>query len=390
MRIERYRYGTRSRRRRRSGCLSQLVLLSIFTGILTLAWNWAAQWLNAPLSSNSADLNDAQAAFNRGDLDTAIELARQVLDVHPNDVRAIILLARALIYRSYSDYNHALDRASALEVATQALERLPADFDLLAIHAFVLQANGQPLEAAEMAERVLDVEPNHALARLALGLSYGAVGGFDLALSETQRAAQLPQYPLDALRALAIAYSDLGRYSEAIATIERAIELNDHLVVLYFERALYALQIGDADGATEAYFRILAYDPENVKARLRLCELSSMMRERETALSYCQEVTERAPQWADGWYQLGREYFLQGNYAAAQEHLHRCTTLQVAQNVPISERRFECWYLQGQAAEILGDCEALIAIYNEYRAMAADGGFQQTWSYPPEGPPMCT
>jgi hypothetical protein len=64
--------------------------------------------------------------------------------------------------------------------------------------------------------------------------------------------------------------------------------------------------------------------------------------------------------------------------------------LQVAQNVPVPERRFECWYLQGQAAQINGDCPALIATYNEFRAMALDERVQQTWVYPPEGPPGCT
>src|SRR5690606_4115963 len=97
----------------------------------------------------------------------------------------------------------------------------------------------------------------------------------------------------------------------------------------------------------------------------------------------------RAPSWADGWYQLGREHFLQGDFAAAQQNLHRCSSLQVMQNVPVSERRFECWYLQGQAAQILGDCEALIATYNEFRSMAATEEIQQTWVYPPEGPPGC-
>jgi tetratricopeptide (TPR) repeat protein len=258
-----------------------------------------------------------------------------------------------------------------------------------AIHAFALQANDQPNSAAQAAERVLDIQPNNVLARLSLALSYGAVGGFDVALREMQRAANLPEYRMDTQRGLAIAYSDLGRYPEAIAAIERALDLNQHLIPLYFERALYALQIGDADSATVAYFQVLAYDDGNVKARLRLCELSSMLREREAALIYCREVTARAPNWSEGWYQLGREYFLQGDFTAAQENLHRCSTLQIMQNIPLGERRFECWYLQGQAAEMLGDCAALIATYNEFLTMAADSDVEQTWSYPPEGPPQC-
>ena len=134
---------------------------------------------------------------------------------------------------------------------------------------------------------------------------------------------------------------------------------------------------------------MLALDPNNVKARFRLCELSSILREHDSATNYCEQVTQLAPTWADGWYQLGREYFLQGNFALAQPSLHRCSTLQVEQGVPVSERRFECWYLQGQAAEIQGDCVGLLMTYNEYRVMASTSGLTQTWIYPPEGPPLC-
>jgi hypothetical protein len=134
---------------------------------------------------------------------------------------------------------------------------------------------------------------------------------------------------------------------------------------------------------------VLVFDPNNVKARLRLCELSSLLREHDAAVNYCSQVTELAPSFADGWYQLGLEHFLRGDFRAAQEALHRCSSLQVMQNVPVSERRFECWYLQGQAAEILGDCPSLLETYNEFRAMAADPSIQQTWTYPPEGPPGC-
>ena len=161
-------------------------------------------------------------------------------------------------------------------------------------------------------------------------------------------------------------------------------------LTLYFERAQYALQLGDTDAATVAYFEVLTHDANNVKARLRLCELSSLLRERDQAIQYCQDVTQRAPSWSDGWYQLGMEYFLQGDFQQAQDDLHRCSTLQVLQNVPVSQRRFECWYIQGQAAEIRGDCASLLATYNEFRAMNADEQIQQRWTYPPEGPPgMC-
>ncbi|MBC7870778.1 MAG: tetratricopeptide repeat protein [Chitinophagaceae bacterium] len=372
------------------------MLLLVLTGVVTMSWGWISQRLHiGPILQAEGELDAAQSAFDRGDLDTAIDTSRQLWAAQPRQIDALILLVRALIYRSYADYDRAIDRETALQWTSEALERFThdgsseGDLDVMAIHALALQAADDSVGAARIAGDVLAIDPNHILARIVLGLAYGGVGSHDTALRENQIAVQGSVWQMDAQRALAISYSDLGRYDEAVEAVERAIMLNDNLIALYFERALYAMQLGDADAATVAYFRVLAFDPDNVKARLRLCELSSLLRERDSATRYCQEVTRLAPMWSDGWYQLGREYFLQGQFAAAQASLNRCSSLQVMQSVPISERRFECWYLQGQSAEILGDCSGLLTTYNEFREMAASAALPQTWTYPPEGPAVC-
>lgn len=379
------------KQRRRSGCLSLPFLLGLVIGGLTMSWNWIGQLGNfgAAAPSLSIDARGAFQAFDRGDLDTAIDLARQALASQPDNPETLVLLVRALIYRSYSDYDRDMDRQSALQISTEALSTFPSNLDVQAVHAFTLQANGQPVTAAETARRVLEQNPQHALARSALALGYTGVGSHEVSLRENLLAVETGGWEIDTLRALALSHNGVGDYANALKTIEKAIALNGRLSHLHFERALYARQMGNADQATVAYFQILAYDTENVKARLRLCELSSLLRERDAAISFCQQVTDLAPNWSDGWYQLGREYFLQGNFAAAQTALNRCSSLQIIQDVTIQQRRFECWYMQGQAAEILGDCESLIATYNEYRAMSLDAGLSQTWTYPPEGPPMC-
>lgn len=395
MRIRRDRSRLTFRKRRRSGCLSLAIFVGIIFSGVALSWNWIGQRLQAASARGDLPgLQDAQNAFDQGDLKNAIELARALLSANPQNIDALNLLVRALIYRSYSDYNYARDRQSALQITSEALLRQPANSDVLAIHAYALQASGETEKAARSARQVLDRQPEHPVARIALALAYGSAGSFELALRDslhTAEAARENRSPwlLDAERALAISYSDSGNYEGAARAINRAIALNSRLLPLYFERALYGLQMGDTDAATVAYYNILAYDPQNVKVRLRLCELSSMLRERDTAIRYCGEVTQRAPGWSEGWYHLGREYFLQGDFVTAQRYFHACTSLQVIQNIPPNERRFECWYLQGQAAEILGDCESLVATYNEFLVMAANPAVRQTWTYPPEGPPGC-
>jgi len=379
-------------RRRRAGCASWLLVIGLVAGVSSLTWSWLQSRHGSASSAAPEDwLGGALDAFSRGDLDSAIIRARQRLASAPADAEALLLLTRSLIFRSFGEYNRAIDRQLAVQFGARALARTPNDPELIAIHAYALAVNGQPQEAAAGARRALEMKPGHPLARTALSLAYGGAGAFDAALREAEAAAAAASgaIQVDVLRALAIAYSDLGRYTEAARVADRALALDSHLLSLHFERALYALQTGDYDKATEAYYQVLALDTENVKAHLRLCELSSLLRETDAAIRYCSAVTALAPSWADGWYRLGREYFLQGEFRSAQQALHQCSTLQAAQNVPASERRFECWYLQGQAAEIVGDCPALVATYNEFRAMALDPAVTQTWTYPPEGPPAC-
>jgi hypothetical protein len=67
----------------------------------------------------------------------------------------------------------------------------------------------------------------------------------------------------------------------------------------------------------------------------------------------------------------------------------RCSTLQVAHNVPLADRRFECWYLQGQAAEVVGACDTLRRVYDEFQRMDDRIDIRETWSYPPGDLPGC-
>lgn len=395
MRISRNQSHQFTRRTRRgSGCLPFLVLVSVAVSVVALGRNWIGQWINLNHPENTQiNLHNAQSAFENGDLTTSIDYASHLLADTSASEQVILLLVRSLIYQSYSDYNGIVNRQNALDISGQGLARYPRSMEMQAIHAYALQANGRPDEAGRMALRVIDRSPEHIMARIVLSLSYQSQGIFEAALREATVAVELSnqyqRYQMESYRVLAIAYSDLGQYDNAILTVNRAIEFNHKLIPLHFERALYAIQIGNTDQASVSYFQIMAFDEDNIKVRFRLCELSSSLQERDTAIRYCKEVTQLAPEWSDSWYQLGREFFLDGDFAQAQASFNKCSTLQVEQEIPIPDRRFECWYLQGQSAEIIGDCHALLTTYHEFVEMADRTDIPQTWTYPPEGPPAC-
>ena len=213
-------------------------------------------------------------------------------------------MIRALIYRSYSEYNREGDRELALEISRSGLERSPRSLNMQAVHGYALQANGQADEAGRMAVRIIERSPEHVLARIVLTLSYGTQAIFEAALREAELSVELAEaqgrYRLESYRALAIAYGDLGDYQRAISALERAIGINSKLIPLHLETALYALQISDFDQATVSYYKIMSLDENNIKVRIRLCELGNRLQERQSALRYCREVTELAPTMVRG------------------------------------------------------------------------------------------
>ena len=395
-RMEKNRYTARLFTRsypRFGGCAPLLVLVLVASAVVMSGRHWIGQRLNLNrVPQAAADLPAAFAAFDNGDLDKAVEYAGQVIE-REGPAAAYELLVRALIYRSYSEIDRASDRESALRVSREAVQEFPRSHDLQAVLSYALQANGSADEAGRVARRIVERLPRQALARIALSLSYGARGMAQAALREANIGLDLAReqrrYLFESYRAAALAYSDLGNYREALAHMDQAIRHSRRLIPLHFEAALFALQVSDIDRATVSYFRIMALDEDNVKVRVRLCELSDRLLERESALRYCREVTELAPNWSDGWYKLGRLLFLAGDYINAQSALGRCSGLQVAGQVDIAERRLECWYLQGQSAEVRGDCAGLMAIYREFLDMVEQAQLPQTWSYPPGGPPIC-
>ena len=398
MKLHRERQSAYNRRQLRakpgSGCAPLVILLLVALGVVAGGRHWMALRLNQRSAPGlTVSLRQAFAAFHQGDLSAAVDYAAQLVERGGAGAEAYDLLVRALIFRSYSEVGREADRDEALAVSEAALARWPRDLDMGALNGYALQAGDAAETAGRAALRIVERHADHVLARIVLSLSYGARGLAVAALREAEAGVDLARrqgrYLVESQRALALARGDRGDYRAALAALERALDFNSKLIPLHFEKAHYAWQLGDVDGATVAYFTILALDAGNVKARARLCQLLERQGDRSLALRYCREVSELRPGWSDGWYALGRLHFLSGDYASAQTAFGQCSRLQVQQGLAIAERQLECWYLQGQSAEILGDCPALLGVHAEFQQMAFAGQLPQSWSYPPGGPPVC-
>ena len=242
--------------------------------------------LRASCAGAEAGLAEIQAALARSRPDIASQRLAELTASHPDCPPALLLKAQLLA--AQGDSNRAEDlflRAS--ELAPQQPE--PA-FQLGVFY----DGRQQHGRAAEQFRKVLRMTPGDPQAYDYLGLSLEALGQFDraesayrmgLARNEGPRFDPMLHYNYG--RYLA----KRGRWDDAKAHLERAIELVPNVRAIRYERAKLAERLGDLAGArSHAESALRLADPGNVildmQVHYLLSRIYRVLGEEELAAKY--------------------------------------------------------------------------------------------------------
>ena len=186
----------------------------------------------------SAEVEDKKRLFRRiaeiqerelGDVEGAISSIRRILDVEPEDQRALLELVRIL--RAAAKWQPLLNVLSRrLELAEEGAQRVAIRFEIAGVWETGLESPGEAIEAFR------DV----------------------LALDESH---------LPSLKALERLYTQEERWSELVDVYERQVQLAgdqaDALRLLTRVAGIWEEQFRDLEGAARTYIRILELDPEH-------------------------------------------------------------------------------------------------------------------------------
>jgi tetratricopeptide (TPR) repeat protein len=151
--------------------------------------------------------------------------------------------------------------------------------------------------------------------------------------------------------------------------VRSAIQLHHRFDALYFELAAYYIAKSQYEAAILAYDTVLSMEPTNVKAYTRKCETYFTMREDSLAQEACEQAIQLDPTYPEAHRQLGMVRYTRRNYEGAIDSFEVCASLQEAQNVPLSQREIQCWYLRGLAWFLLARCDEAWPILHEALAM---------------------
>lgn len=223
-----------------------------------------------------APLNEAIAHHQRGELDQAIQLYRQILTSQPDQPDALHLLGVAALQR------------------------------------------GQPKQAIELIERAIALEPSQAAYHANLAEAYRAVGQPQRAISCCQIALRLqPVYP-ECANNFGSLLMQTGQPAEAVKLFQLAVEQRPDFALAHNNLGNACRVVGDIEKSLTHFRRAVELNPQMGFAHGNLGQLLLECDRAQEALQHCREAVRLQPQSAPACNNLGNVFRKLGQFREAK------------------------------------------------------------------------
>ncbi len=286
--------------------------------------------------------------YNGGQVEAALLEFEMAIAQRPNEINYLYEYGRILIELDQYD--------EAASYGERAIEAAPDDARGYALKARALMWS-DPGTAIPTAVSGLEKDPYFAPLHAALAIAYTNIGRYAEGLQRGIRATELDPLDSFAHRAYSIPLIYTGRNSQAIQQLEEAVAINPNLTGPYFELAAQYRAIDFPEMAVGVYRHILTIDADNAKAYLRLCETYASVGEFITATGYCETALDINPAYASAYRMLGQLQYNRRNYEGSIDSFNKC--------VEFGSTEVECYYLRGWAHYFLGQCADAWQVLND-------------------------
>src|SRR5690606_23696100 len=176
-------FGRQARRRGSRGLLVVWTIVMLIALGVLMRFNTVQSWVLASVMTDATPTLDAvtraqlgERAYLAGNLETAIQHYEQAAAAEPENINILFEYGRALIYRSYAGRSFFYHAEEALEVARQAMEIDPDNAQANALLCLALVANGRAEEAISAGLVAEQLAPDYAEAKACLSNAYYDAG----------------------------------------------------------------------------------------------------------------------------------------------------------------------------------------------------------------------
>jgi arylsulfatase A-like enzyme/Tfp pilus assembly protein PilF len=227
------------------------------------------------------ELNDALAAFRRGDRQQGLAAARALAERYPSFSTAYGVVA--------SMQHDSGDLGAAIATLETLVKRGEADQSVLVVLAGYLMEAGRLPQSVDLLEAVVADHPDYA----------------------------------DAFNVLGVALSRMGQHTRAQAAWRRVVELDPTSATAYENLGVDALSQGDLADALGQLTRALELDPRLARAHNAIASTYQRMGRRDDAVAHWKTALDIEPGLFDALYNIGTVLHDSGRTDEARPYLER-------------------------------------------------------------------
>ncbi len=306
-------------------------------------------------------LEQAQAAFQRGDLTGSIRSLDRAIELAPSSARAWAHrgharewnsvargLDRAELNRAIADYDRAIEldpayawawamrgrtrgRCADLEGSivdlSRAIDLDPTDPVAWSCRATSRLVSGDPAGAISDLDRAIALDPTQVVAWTNRGSAKSRIADHEGALLDHRRAVELAPTHAAAWDALASTKRTMGDLTGAIADQDRALELDPGDDRILCNRAASKNAAGDFEGAAADADRAIGINPSRFLAWQLRGEARARLGDLEGALGDLNQAIARFPANFRAWFERGEVRRDLGDVAGAIADLEQAIRL---------------------------------------------------------------
>jgi tetratricopeptide (TPR) repeat protein len=253
--------------------------------------------------SPHALLGAARVAARTGAHQEAVFTLQRVLEKNPNFRSAHYQLA--LSYRALENsaaatrhleaYQQSPPEPAASDPLLQEVRALRLDSDHLSRQASRLLRKGDAVAALRLYEKILQREPDAAMARYNLALTLQRLDRHDEAVPHYKRFLAAQPASADAHNNLGLAFEALGSEDKARAAFVKAIAVEPVYFPAFLNLGRFSERQGDVDGALDFYSQASALRPERFEPRLARSRILTARGEPRAAVDELIVALEYAP-----------------------------------------------------------------------------------------------
>ncbi len=262
-------------------------ILLVLAGALVMVIAFVAWRFRLGRGAAMSELDQARAAFQRGNLDSARSRLERLVSANPSDEQAHLLLGQLL-----SAQRHGQRAEAELRAALRLAPRDPAPPRAL---AELRVAQGDLPGAVKLLVEARRLAPDDGSIGLELGGLYGRLGDWKRSAATLEGAIERKGQDAGGWADLGFARYQLGEDSRAASAIARALRLEPGLARAWYYQGFLEYRRGHVDKAIESYRTAAAKDPSSSAALLALGQLYRDRHEQALAEGAFKDALARDP-----------------------------------------------------------------------------------------------